>query len=174
VAETSATNPTDAVGVRYVSDELAAQTITASTIDAFINQIESVADADAFPKWHLYVMDSGGSVRGTLLSNFVGGTELRQILQTGIAYSTTLSSVVVSSGDRIVLEAGARFTNTFTTSRTLSNYVGSGAASGKGAASSQHDAQGANCGWLRFTQHIIFADEVAATAFPYTQIVTVG
>jgi hypothetical protein len=172
VTETSATNPTDALGVRLVSDQLAAQTIAVGTINCFINQIELQADSDAFPKWHLYVMAPDGSVRGTLLSNFIGGTELRQILQTGIAYSTTISSVATSLGDRIVLEAGARFTNTLTASRTLTNYVGSGAASGKGASNSQHDAQGANCGWIRFPQHILFQD--APVGFPYSQVIWVG
>lgn len=113
--ETTATNPWDMLAVRYVSDQIGAGTISAD-IQFQKMTYESSASADAFVKYHLYVMKPDGTVRGTLLSNVVGGTELSAAGLVAREPAQTPSSVAAQNGDRIVLEVGARFTNSVTTS----------------------------------------------------------
>lgn len=122
VAETSGTNPTDVLLARFVSDTIDAQTIS-GTIWVNWWQIESAAAADAFGKIHAYVMAPDGSVRGTLLSNQIGGTELSTAL-TNRFDTFTMTNVTAQRGDRIVVEIGARFTNAVATSYTSTLYYG--------------------------------------------------
>ncbi|HEY7120171.1 MAG TPA: hypothetical protein VH475_26520 [Tepidisphaeraceae bacterium] len=166
VSETSAT-PVDVLNTRFVSEELAAQTIAAGTAAVVGSNFGTVADADAFAKYHLYVMQSDGSVRGTLAANVVQAVEATvQVFQ---RTSLTLSSVSVSAGDRLVLEAGHRFSNVLTASRHARVYSGNTL----GDASDGGDGNAAGmAGWLRFPQRIVWLSEAAQAS--RTQIVSVG
>mgnify|MGYP000927276171 FL=1 len=157
-AENVSTNPWDVAVARFVSPELIAQTISATDVLGIINLIESNNDADAYPKMHVYVMDSSGNVRGTLVSNYVGGTELAStITPAAPLFSATPSSVVCSDGDRIVIELGGRFTNTHTTSRTVTNYRSSGVASGQSSLGYIGAGVANNAsGWIRFGQQLFW------------------
>lgn len=169
-AESVATNPWDVIATRYVSDQLAAQTIPAVAVHFMLRLLEAAADADAFTKIHLYVMKPDGTVRGTLISNLVDGTEL----STSVIrrQTSTLSSVVASSGDRLVLEVGARFTNVLTSARSVVSYwgqtgndIGSSTAGGSDSPSStQHS------GWFRIAKRLTWADEVTATSRSFAVI----
>lgn len=120
-SETSATQ-FDQLVARFVSDELSAQTIN-TPVRLLSGLREFSADADAFAKYHLYVMAPDGSVRGTLLSNQVATAELAG---STVALDTerASTSVAASAGDRLVLEIGARFTNTLTASKTVDLFYG--------------------------------------------------
>ena len=148
-SETVATNPYDMLAQRFVSDQLAAQTINADiVIEGWA--YESSASADMFNKFHLYVMKPDGTVRGTLLSNVIAGSELSSINQTRQEAAQTPSSVSAQDGDRLVLEVGNRSTNASTTNFTAT-YKAGGAASemsaGMGIASETDSS-----GWLQFRQ----------------------
>jgi len=172
-SETVTTNPYDVAITRYVSDELQAQTISAVAIDMITNFTEANADADAFPKIHVYVRAPDDSNRGTLLSNNVGGTEITTGSTAPPPVSSTVSSVVCSDGDRIVIEVGARYTNTHTTARNVTNYRSSGAAVGQSSAgNSSPSANGANAGYLRLNQKLLWLDEFVGKSF--SQAIWVG
>lgn len=126
--ETVTTNPYAMLAARYVSDELAAQTID-QDIQFQKNLYESSASADAFAKYHLYVMKSDGTVRGTLLSNIIGGSELNSAGLVAREPVQTPTSVACSAQDRLVLEVGPNFTNTVSTS--FNSSVKSGGPSGE-------------------------------------------
>jgi hypothetical protein len=173
VSESVTTNPTDGLVRRFVSDELAAQTITASTITLMLRQGETSADADAFQKIHLYVMASDGSVRGTLLANSVAAAEL----STGAVspVSATLSSVVASAGDRLVLEVGARFTNVTATIKTVSLTAGETLCDiGSSVLGGGVFTSSGWSGWVRFEQNLIWLADVPVTGYAHTVCVVVG
>ena len=164
VAETSIVNPTDGLIYRYVSDPLATQTIAADDIALVISQIENSGSADCFSKCHIYVMEPDGSVRGTLVANAVGGTEFSTstIANASKCMATTCSSVSAVSGDRIVCEVGARFTNVSITSFNSTVSLGGGTVNIVGGGSISGMASNTTgVGALRFKQRILFADEVA-------------
>lgn len=147
--ETVTTNPYDMLGIRYVSAALAAQTINAD-IQFQKFQYESSTSADAFCKYHLYVMKADGTVRGTLLSNIVGASEMSAAGAAAREAVQTPSSVAASAGDRLVLEVGSRFTNTVSTS--FNTPIKSGGTGGEAddGASALTDTD--MTGWIVFKQ----------------------
>lgn len=164
VAETSTTNPTDGLVHRFVSDELAAQTISASAIAFMLRMTESATDADAFTKLHLYVMKPDGTSRGALLANSVDGTELSTSVIRRV--TATLSSLAVLAGDRLVLEVGARFTNVTATSKDIDHRAGETSCDiGFSTLGTASAASTGWSGWVRFAQRLVFADEAAATVY---------
>lgn len=165
-SETSAVNPTDGLCGRWISDEIAAQTIAADTFHFNFPMYEASADADCFCKIHFYVMKPDGTVRGTLLDNYVGATELGTGgIGPGPFGSTTLSSVVAVSGDRLVIEVGGRFTNVLTASKSVAINFGGG------MGTAQHTTLTdtvpttvyPNAPWIRLKNKVTFADEVPAS-----------
>lgn len=147
--ETTTTNPWDMLAQRFVSPELAAQTINAD-IQYQKGQYESSGSADAFGKYHLYVMKPDGTVRGTLLSNIVGGTELSGLSLTAKEPAQTPTSVAASDGDRLVFETGTRFTNTVATSFNTTHKAGGANAEISDGMSLTSDTD--CCPWLQFRQ----------------------
>ena len=110
--ETSTNTSWDVLLYRGVSCPLAAQTISGD-LNVMIGAYESVAAADF--NWHVHVYVTTGdsdTVRGTLLTDYTesAGTNEWGTAQTtsGLALNaaTAMSSVVASSGDRIVVEIG--------------------------------------------------------------------
>ena len=160
--ETSAVQ-NDVLQARFVSAELAAQTIDGD-IDFLLRYIETASTADAFLKVHLYVMQSDGSVRGTLLNNSVSATEANFINLT--VWNFTLSSVAAQDGDRLVLEVGTRFTNVTTVSQGSSLYVGGPNAD---VAAADNATNTEVSGWVRFEDGIEWF--VAPSGFPHSQAV---
>lgn len=170
-AETSTTNPTDVLVHRFVSDELAAQTIGAVAFDAMLRLSESATDADAFAKLHFWVMKPDGTARGTLAANLVNGAELGTSL--AVRASTTLASLAVSAGDRLVLEVGARFTNVTATSKSVSSTVGQTANDiGSGPGGADTVTSTGHSGWIRLAQAVLWAADI--TGYAFNQCVIVG
>lgn len=153
-SETTTTNPWDMLANRYISAQLAAQTIS-SDISFLVPGYESNTAADAFAKFHLYVMKPDGTVRGTLLSNIVGGTEFSAL---GLSRSPTVStpsSIAVTAGDRLVLEVGIRFTNV--TAVSQSGIISSGGIAELAAADSIIGSGAVLSGWVQFRQVLDFS-----------------
>lgn len=159
IAETVSTNPYDVLFMRWVSDQLAAQTID-GTLYVTFQSVESNAAADAFGKIHVYVMASDGSVRGTLLSNQVGSTELSSGVSNRMEVFT-LSGVSALDTDRIVIEMGARFTNSVTTSYTVTMYYGGN--SGIESAMDGGVITGQAVSWHQFRDEILWYTPAATS-----------
>lgn len=147
--ETTTTNPWDMLAHRFVSPQLAAQTINAD-IQFQSAQFESSSSADAFTKYHLYVMKPDGTVRGTLLSNIVGGTELSGLNLAQKQPAQTPGSVSASAGDRLVMEVGTRFTNSVATSFNTQHKAGGPDGEISDGMSLSSDTSGSP--WLQFRQ----------------------
>lgn len=123
-AETNASNAWDVCLFRGISQQLAAQTI-AGTLDIGIGFIESSTSADMGLHLHVWVMKPDGTSRGTLLTDYRETTMATDEFSTSqgsggrrLLTVQTLSSLAVSAGDRIVVEAGYVATNSVTTSFT--------------------------------------------------------
>ncbi len=125
--ETSATNPFRVLLFQGISGPVAAQTIS-GTIDVVISIFESNFAADL--NWGLHVWVTQGdtnTVRGTLLTDYseaLGVNEWPALgpgVAKGLTAAQTMTSVVASAGDRIVVELGyyARNTNTSVWAGTL-------------------------------------------------------
>lgn len=162
-SETVATNPYDMLAFRFVSPELAAQTLSAVNWMIVWTNGESAADADSFPKVHIYVMKPDGTVRGTLLADQVSGTESPTSGQMRND-SYTVSSVVCSAGDRIVVEQGARHTNVLTASKATNVYAGGSPAELESSGGLNSSADGS--AWIRVPQDIAWL-----TARPRSSVV---
>jgi hypothetical protein len=119
----------DTLVYRGVSGPLAAQTID-GTIDLVMAVRGLFAGHDIVTHLHLYVTQGDSDTpRGTLLSDFIDttGTEWPSTTA-GISLSApqTLSSLVVSDGDRLVLEIGSRVLGSDPTFTRSSFAYGSG------------------------------------------------
>lgn len=149
--ETVLTNPYDMLAHRFVSAPIGDMTISAD-IQFQKMTYESSSSADAFVKYHVYVMKPDGTVRGTLLSNIVGGSELSAIGVTAREAAQTPSSVAALNGDRIVLEVGARFTNAVITSFNTTHKSGGAGGEINDAGSILSDTD--MSGWIVFKQEL--------------------
>lgn len=153
-AETVVTNPYDVLAARYVSPQLTAQTISSNIV--FMSSLyEAATSADAFPNIHLYVMKPDGTVRGTLITNNVGATELSALSLSKLQPAITPSSIAVTAGDRLVLEVGGRFTNVTAVSQSFT--LASGGVAEVGDANSLVSAGDVLSGWLQFRQVLDFS-----------------
>ena len=166
--ETTTTNPWDVLVGRFVSPPLAAQTID-QPVRLLSGLREDNAAANAFAKYHLYVMAPDGTVRGTLAANQVGGVELTN-LTSQLHAQVAVTSVAATALDRLVLEVGARFTNTVTTTYNAELNHG-GASADMGAAMALTDTDTAP--WLRLGQIVTFLPE-PGDATPRSQAIIVA
>ena len=122
-SDTNATNPYRVCIGRFISRKLAAQTID-GTLDMVLGLIETNAAANFYTKIYAFVTQGDSdSVRGVLLDyveSAAGGATEWPTTQQGVALKAaqTLSSVVCSAGDRIVIEFGFSAENAVTTSYT--------------------------------------------------------
>ncbi len=121
IAETSLTNPYKIANGRFVSDQLAAQTV-AGTVTLMEAMIESTAAMDAFGILYIWLMKPDGTKRAELFSG-INAVEL-PTSNIGRLWTVTLTSQAASNGDRIVIERGASATNADATSRTAQLYYG--------------------------------------------------
>jgi hypothetical protein len=139
-----------------VSGKLGAGTIGTGTVNLCISQREDNANTNAYWRVHIYVT-SGDSdtVRGTLLDQYAEDTtnELPVSTNTASALQSaqSLSSVVVSDGDRIVVEIGC-IKRGATTSNTLLVY---GFAANPVDCAVGDESWSANkVGWIEFSENL--------------------
>lgn len=125
--ETSASNTFDVLMYRGVSTPLDAQTIS-GTVDLCMGTFENNAAADFY--WHVHIYVTQGDTdtpRGTLLSDYVENTTNEfqtTALGRALQSAQSLSSLAISSGDRIVVEIGYIARNSSTTTRTATLWYG--------------------------------------------------
>lgn len=104
-ADSDSTNK-DILFRQYISDPIAAQTLTAQAVKLQIRGSETSTNNNLFLSWVLRVLSNDGTVvRGTMVAINRGATELATSL-TNRADSATSTQVVAESGDRLVLEVG--------------------------------------------------------------------
>ena len=150
VAETNVSAGYDVMLARFVSEKLQANyTFTASDkIEWVLGWLESNAAADMFSHIHIYVTTgSSDTVRGTLLTNNIGATELvTTAAGMGEGLFSLAGTVAALQGDRIVIEVGYVAQNTVTTSRTGTlNYGGTTTDLFAGSTNEQTEP-----GWFQF------------------------
>ena len=142
----------DRLVARFVSDTLPAQTL-AGSLDGVIALAEDTVDLNAALHLHAYVMKADGTVRGTLLADYVEDYTTREFSTSGVtcgrafAAAQTLTPVTVTSGDRVVVEVGFRANNT--TVSFAAGYVGYG---GTSATELAHGGDGFTyTSWIEFS-----------------------
>jgi hypothetical protein len=131
IAETSADTEYDVLLYRGVSGPLKGGTIGTGTVNVMLPIYESNAAADMHFHLHIYVTQGDSdTVRGTLLSDYreAAGTNEFGTSNSSCGKSLnaaqSLSSVVVSDGDRLVVEIGYAARNSVTTSYSTTLYYG--------------------------------------------------
>lgn len=108
---------------QYVSDPIAAQTISAQTIKMQILGYESNALHNMYVALGIRVVSNdGGTVRGTILSVTKDNVELDANNFVNRQFTATGSSVVAQNGDRIVVEIGT--SGSTTTNHGSNIYIG--------------------------------------------------
>lgn len=127
-AETTATAPFSTFLLRGISSKLSAQTISGD-VNVVLGAAEGIADSDFF--WHIHIYVTQGDtdlVRGTLLANYresgsnewpTGGTAI------ALQAPPALTPVVVTAGDRLVVEIGFVARNVTTSGRNGTVWYGS-------------------------------------------------
>lgn len=154
---------------RFVSEPLAAQTIT-GTVVALLRARESNAAGNMSGEMTVKVITGDGStVRGTLYAHPAHTTNAEE-------WTTTLSarpfprgasitpanvtSVSAQAGDRLLIELGYVAVNTSSTSYSGELSIGAPTA---GADLSAVAETATNRGWLEFSQDLVFQGELSAT-----------
>jgi hypothetical protein len=114
------------LNAKFITDGLPYAKTISGSLNYCLGMNESSSNAHFYPQIHIFVtVGDTDVVRGTLLSQSRGGSELITGSSSGIAVSNlTLSSVNASAGDRIVIEVGFFASNTSSTNYTSSLYYG--------------------------------------------------
>lgn len=153
-AETNASNTWDVLLGQWVSAALDTAQTVSGTFDLCISAFESNADADMVLHVHAWVAKGDGTLRGTLLSDYVDTHEL-PTTEAGVAITQqTLSGVAASVGDFLVVEVGYRAQNTITTSRNGRVRHGGNDATDQTAG----DTTTSHPGWCEFGTAIVDAE----------------
>jgi hypothetical protein len=155
--EVSASANYDMLSRQYVSNPIAAQTIS-GTVYGQIRTSEANIAADADVAIIIYVVNNAGNtVRGTLLSYFPNAITnefaLTTLTNRKFPTSQALASVTAQDGDRIVIEVGTRVFNTITTAYNILHSYGDNSATDLAIDNSTTTA---NCPFIEFSQYLIF------------------
>lgn len=135
------------------------------TIDGTVQWVhgllESSALSDMVPHLHVYVtVGDSDTVRGTLLSDFIGATEYPTTAAGATEGAQTLSSVAALNGDRVVVEVGFRANNVLITDQTGTiNFGGTGGTDLTDGSTSVTTQPG----WVEFSYDFSVAPPPAAT-----------
>ncbi len=162
VATHSVASVGDVLVAQFISEPLAAQTITGTT-KGIIRVLESASANDCRAQMVMKVVSNDGSTtRGTLLAEDAGAlsnefpiTTLtnRKFPLNWAGAGTALGSVAAQDGDRLVIEIGARF-HVATTSITASFRIGDD--SSLSDAAENETATTNTRSWIELSQDLIF------------------
>lgn len=175
VIAANGTSGNDTLLGQWISSPLDSNQTITGTVKAYARVVESVATLDARSQLVIRVIDSGGTVRGTLLdfnadalsSEWQGSlTNRRFPLNSG---SNTLTSVNAQTGDRIVMELGAR------QHATIAGNVSISAGDAATDVAENETGAVANAPWIEFSQTLTFADDIQMRATQSTlEVLYVG
>lgn len=153
VSETNTTDPWDVIVARFVSDELATQTIPSMATWVWANLNESGISANVFQRVHAWIMKPDGTQRGNLINNSEGISEVPSATNPD-PEPHALGGLSVLNGDRLVLEVGAEFQNTTATSQSFNYWFGNTDADGPGG---NPTSETLKSGWLYLPKRLIFS-----------------
>jgi hypothetical protein len=151
----------DALILQAVSAPLAGNVTIAGAIAGQIRAMESSATGDLRMQCVIWVMQSDGSSRGTLIAASAAALASEWPITTPanrkipLGGSATPTSVAAQAGDRIVVEIGYRKHESATTSRT--GTIVAGNPSGTDLAVDETTTT-ANVAWIEFTESLTFSD----------------
>ncbi|MFC9505407.1 hypothetical protein [Streptomyces sp. NPDC057002] len=161
-AETSTTTTNVLLG-RWISPPARVAGTLSGTVAWMTGRMQSAAAAALVVRAHMYVtVGDSDTVRGTLLTDYTGGTAFPTTAAGGGTTGTAITSVALQAGDRLVVEFGYQAQNTSATSYTGTLYYG---ATGTTDMASGATAVTTNPGWVEFSG----ADGMFAT--PTSQII---
>ncbi|MET9360384.1 hypothetical protein ABZX93_05695 [Streptomyces sp. NPDC006632] len=148
MAETSATTTNVLLG-RWISPPARKAGALSGTVAWITGRSQSSTASAMVVRAHMYVTAGDtGTVRGTLLSNYTGGTAFPTTAAGGGTGGTAITSVSVQIGDRIVVEFGYQAQNTSATSETGILYYGGTGTTDLVTGNTQ---VGSNPGWVEFS-----------------------
>lgn len=154
---------------QYVSEPLAAQTITGN-FSLCIKSNRAGANSNARTQVVVRVVDAAGTtVRGTLVAaaTTYGSATYSTLLRVNSAVAIAMSGLAILDGDRLVVEVGDYNPDTSATSATTTNEIGDP------LASDLVFAQGSTSGrpWVEFSNTLTF---LATPGVPTSQSGTAG
>lgn len=149
-AETSTNTAWDVLVGTWVTNPITRTGRLEGTVSWVFGALESNAAADFFTHVHIYAtVGQSDTVRGTLLSDYVGSAEW-PTTAAGLTDGTqTLAPVDLEVGDVVVVELGYRATNNVTTSRT--GTINYGASASSPDLGSGDTAVTSRPGWVEFS-----------------------
>ena len=147
---------------QWVSDPLAAQTITAQTVKLQIGASETVGGNNLFVAWTVRVVSDGGTVRGTCIgSPRRDATELAVATLTNRGDLLTSTAVVAQEGDRLVIEIGVGGDPSLSNPHDSSLRIGDNDATDL----PEDDTTTAdNNPWIEFANNLLFFTRKSSTA----------
>ncbi len=164
----SAAQDQDALMGQFISPPIAAQTVS-GTVKMQMQVSEASAARDARSQLVVRVVSHDGlTVRGTLYAGDTGsltdewavGTETNQTFPQDPLSPATMTSVVASEGDRIVVEYGFRQHQTGTNANDARMNLGDGGSSGDLADSESDTQTGTTFNpWIEFSNAISLSDD---------------
>lgn len=153
-------NPNDTIREQFITPPLQGDQTIAGTVKGQMMMFEGAAAANAMTQLGIRVMQSDGSIRGTLLAlhtqalaNELNPTTYRNAKNPTSGLSpASLTSVAALDGDRLVIEPGVRIHSTNVTNASM-RYVAAG-----GGADLPEDETTTTDGypWLEFSQDLTF------------------
>lgn len=178
VTKAVATNPADILTGQFISPPLAAQTITASAVKAYLQALESNAANDARAQMLIRVLSNDmGTVRGTILaldttalSNEFDTTLTNRAFPVGLL-NATLSSLAINDGDHICVEVGARY---FVATTSISHRLRFGDATSDTDLAENETDTADGTPWIEFAQDLIFFDSSHTGPKPRSAITELG
>lgn len=138
---------------QYVSDMLAAQTISGNVAGQMRMNVSNTSGCTAVSRISVHVINSAGTVVATLLSGTSGSSSLPNVLTNkSTPASTALSSYGCANGDRICVEIGIIRTAGITSRNGLISF-GDVAATDLAV---DNSTTAGNSPWIEFSGDIIF------------------
>jgi len=138
---------------QYVSEPLAAQTISGTVKGQIRSQLNNVSGATCSTAVTITVVNSSGTIVATLLNATAGNATLTTTLTNRTSPpSTSLTSYACADGDRIVVEIGIRRT-AGTTSRNGTISMGDNSGTDL---PENNTTTTANNPWIQFSQDLTF------------------
>jgi hypothetical protein len=170
----SDSNDTDYCYVQWVSAPIAAQTISAQTVDWVVSLFEENARANQYLAICIRVVSGdGNTVRGTVVALTRDNTELATS-QSSRYHSATSSSVSASAGDRIVIEIGTGGNPEVGAggdSHDADVRIGDNSATDFGESGSETSDY---CGWVEFANTITFGAAAYTLTCDYASLTLTG
>lgn len=180
--ESSTTDDRDVLAVQYVSDPLAAQTIS-GTVKGILAARESNTGANARAQMRIRVVTNDGSTDRGVLLDFDTSALTNELTTSASPFPNVkyprgytgdggaLSSVTAQAGDRLVIEIGVRAHNTSGSAFTFNWQIGDDV----DLADCAEDEVGTTgAAWIEFSADLVWGSNYTVSSLPITTAYTGG